>query len=157
MQSKRYKRAILGAGIALNILLLTFFKYLHLIGNTLNSLLSLFALPGLHIPPIHLPLGISFFTFQAMSYLVDVYRKDAQVEKDPIIVALYISMFPQLIAGPIVRFHTIADALHHRKESALKFSRGITFFIVGLAQKVLIANSMGALVDKIFDIPLCGS
>jgi len=104
------------------------------------------------LAPVHLPIGISFFTFQAMSYVIDVYRDDAVVQKNPFNTALYIALFPQLIAGPIVRYHDIADQLTARKETLDLFTSGIILFVVGLGKKMLIANQMGAVADGIFAI-----
>lgn len=99
-----------------------------------------------------MPLGISFFTFQATSYLFDVYRKAAKVEKNVFNLALYISMFPQLIAGPIVRFKTVAEQIHTRVHTLNNVSQGIRIFIVGLAQKALIANTVAEPADAIFTL-----
>jgi alginate O-acetyltransferase complex protein AlgI len=101
-----------------------------------------------------LPIGISFFTFHAISYLVDVYRGDFKAERDPIKVLLYIAMFPQLIAGPIVRFGTVAKEIHERIVTLEKFALGLKFFIIGLGQKVLIANTLAVPVDAIYKIPI---
>lgn len=111
---------------------------------------------GLVLPSfedVHLPLGISFFVFQAVSYLIDVYRNESPVEKNPFNVALYISMFPQLVAGPIVRFHSIARELHERGISWGKVNSGIAIFVMGLAQKVLLANTVAVPVDAIYALP----
>jgi alginate O-acetyltransferase complex protein AlgI len=101
---------------------------------------------------VHLPLGISFFTFQAISYLIDIYRKEAKVEKNIFNLALYISMFPQLVAGPIVRFKTVAEQIHHRVINIEQAVIGIKIFIIGLAQKVLLANSFADPADAIFSL-----
>ena len=103
---------LLSSGIALNLALLAVFKYANFFVNNLNGLLETLSISPLEIPDIKLPLGISFFTFQAISYLIDVWRKDVEAERDPILLASYISMFPQLIAGPIVRFKTVAEEFH---------------------------------------------
>lgn len=109
---------------------------------------------NLLVPIIKLPIGISFFTFQAISYVIDVYREDGKVQKNPLNVGLYISFFPQLIAGPIVRYQTIADQIIDRKETLDDFSEGVFRFIKGLGKKVLIANSMAIVADKAFIIPI---
>ena len=103
--------------------------------------------------PIHLPLGISFFTFHAISYLVDVYRRDAKAERSLLALALYITMFPQLIAGPIVRFKTIVGELHQRRVTVSGAAEGIRIFVIGLAQKTLIANTLAVPADRIFGLP----
>jgi alginate O-acetyltransferase complex protein AlgI len=142
----------LTSGIILNILILIHFKYTNFIVDVINEF---FILLGLELylkmeNPVHLPLGISFFTFQAISYIIDVYRKIAPVRKDPISLALYISLFPQLIAGPIVRYGSIADQITNRKTNLKCFSYGIQRFIIGLGKKVIIANNLGYIVDEIF-------
>ena len=143
------KKWILGVGVGLNLLILVIAKYSDFIVVNLNSLLP--ADNQLAQPNFPLPIGISFFTFQAISYLVDVWRKHAQVQTNPIRLSLYISLFPQLIAGPIVRYHHIATELNRRIHHFSLFRYGIERFVIGLAKKVLIANPMGALADGIID------
>ena len=138
-------KVIVGVGIAVNLALITYFKYFNFIAQDLLALEQQ--------EPVHLPLGISFFTFQAISYLIDVYRKEAEVEKNPFNLALYISMFPQLIAGPIVRFKTVAKQIKQRVSSLEGISQGIKVFVVGLAQKALIANGVAETADQIFSLP----
>lgn len=150
------KKIILVLTIVFNVGLLTYFKYFVLLCETARDLFN----ENITVPDIALPIGISFFTFQGMSYVIDVYRKDYSldengertelVQKNPINLALYISMFPQLIAGPIVRYGDIKDYLNDRKTSLDKFAIGIERFIVGLAKKVILANSLGEVADKIF-------
>ncbi|MFP8879139.1 MAG: MBOAT family O-acyltransferase [Myxococcota bacterium] len=142
-------RWLLGLGISSNVLLLGAFKYANFIVDSVAPWLG----SDIRVEAIHLPIGISFYTFQAMSYLIDVYRKDAQAERDPIVLATYISMFPQLIAGPIVRFASIQHELHRREVDAKKVEHGIRVFVLGLSQKVLIANTLAVPVDAIFAIP----
>jgi alginate O-acetyltransferase complex protein AlgI len=101
---------------------------------------------------VALPIGISFFTFQAMSYVIDVYRKKGKVQYNPLQVGLYVSLFPQLIAGPIVRYETVAEQIEHRVENFKDFSAGITRFCIGLGKKVLIANNMAVVADAAFDL-----
>ncbi|MEO6709190.1 MAG: MBOAT family O-acyltransferase, partial [Planctomycetota bacterium] len=102
---------------------------------------------------IRLPIGISFFTFQALSYVVDVYRRDVRAQKSVIDFATYISLFPQLIAGPIVRYHDVAEQLEDRRVDASGFAYGIRRFVIGLAKKLLIANILAVPSDQIFGIP----
>ena len=106
---------------------------------------------------ITLPLGISFYTFQSMSYTIDVYRGDAKAIRNFIDFACYVSMFPQLVAGPIVRFSEIADQLRHRTHTLQKFARGIAFFSLGMAKKILIANPCGKCADTVFDVGVVGT
>ena len=141
------KRLMLVLAVLINLGILFTFKYLGFLVGSLNDLFG----TDLTVPDIRLPIGISFFTFQALSYVIDVYRGEADVEKNPFRVLLYISFFPQLIAGPIVRFRDIAAQLRDRvvriDEAALGFRR----FLFGLAKKVLIANTMAVAVDAIFE------
>jgi len=142
-----YRRASLALGIALNLVVLLWFKYAIFIFQVLGLSQSL----ALQVYTPELPLGISFFTFQAISYLVDVYRKEAKPAKTVLMSALYISSFPQLIAGPIVRYKTVARQIVERKESFAMFTLGIHVFVIGLAQKVLIANVLGSTADHAFN------
>ena len=132
--------------IVLNLGLLGFFKYAGFIGETLN-----FVFPFLNIPIIQvsLPIGISFYTFQTMSYTIDVYRNTVKVQKNFITFGTYVSLFPQLIAGPIVRYSDVAEQLMHRKESLQQFTDGVKIFLIGLSKKVLVANEMGNLWDSV--------
>lgn len=143
-------RLWLTGGIAVNLLLLTIFKYADFFVSNLNVVVTAVGLPALSEPNIHLPLGISFFTFQAMSYLIDVYRGTVKVEKNPSTLALYITMFPQLVAGPIVRYEEIADQLHKPRWRADDLAIGAERFVIGLAKKVIFADPVGQLADKIF-------
>ena len=131
--------------VILDIGILAFFKYSGMIADTLNLL------PFLHISwlKVSLPIGISFYTFQTMSYVIDVYRDDAPVSKSFIDFGTYVALFPQLIAGPIVRYKDVAYQLRHRKETLEQFNCGVKLFLVGLGKKVLIANQMGAMWDAI--------
>lgn len=137
-------------GIIVNIALLTSFKYANFITDNINSLLLLFDISPVELNPIHLPLGISFFTFQAISYIVDIYRKEVKAQNNIYNLALYISLFPQLIAGPIVRYHDIASQITDRSHSIELFSSGVQRFIIGLSKKMIIANPMGEIADNVF-------
>ena len=145
-QSKLY----VSAGIAANILLLISFKYANFIADNLNAIFSIANIPSIDLQPVHLPLGISFFTFQAISYIVDVYRKEAKPQKNIFDLALYISLFPQLIAGPIVRYHDVSLQITSRTRSLDLFASGVQRFIYGLAKKMLIANPLGETADSVF-------
>ncbi len=149
--SDNTKRLYLGAAVAINLLLLGYFKYANFITDNVNLALSIIHLGPIDLAPVHLPLGISFFTFQAISYIVDIYRGDAQVQKRYSSVALYIALFPQLIAGPIVRYASIEKQLSERTVNPTAVAEGIRRFIIGLAKKVLIANAVGDVADDIFD------
>lgn len=136
-----------------NLGTLFIFKYLAFVLRNLNEIMNF----QFSIPSIALPIGISFFTFQAMSYVMDVYRDKGQVQKNPFYVGLYISLFPQLIAGPIVRYSTVAEQMEHRRETIDKFSVGCCRFITGLSKKILISNNMAIIADRIFTMNSNGS
>jgi alginate O-acetyltransferase complex protein AlgI len=140
-------------GIVFNILLLSAFKYTNFIIANLNHILPAVDLSPIKVAPIHLPIGISFFTFQAMSYIIDVWRRNAQALKSPINIGLYISLFPQLIAGPIVRYHDIAQQIVRRHTRPRDFAEGVERFIIGIGKKVLIANQVAIIADKAFALP----
>ncbi len=141
-----HKKAWLVVGLVCDLGLLAVFKYLGFLMENVNWIFHL----SLPVPQIVLPIGISFFTFQAISYIVDVYRGDGRVQKSLMNVCLYISFFPQLIAGPIVRYQTFDDQITTRRETLDDFCEGIRRFIVGLAKKVLLANNLAALADTAF-------
>ncbi|MGI6174863.1 MAG: MBOAT family O-acyltransferase [Christensenellales bacterium] len=139
---KKTKR-ILVYTIVLNLLILGFFKYASFFVETLQAMLPF--MKDVAVPDIPLPIGISFYIFQTMSYTIDVYRKDTAMQKNIISFGTYVALFPQLIAGPIVRYKDVAEQIDHRKETVSQFANGVMLFIVGLAKKVLIANQMGQL------------
>ncbi len=134
-------------GVVLNLLLLVVFKYANFLAENFNIVAASTGVPLIHVPPIPLALGISFFVFQAISYLVDIYRGDASPARNLASVALYISMFPQLVAGPIVRYASIDRHLRHRLQSPGRRSYGWKLFVIGLAQKVLIADQVASIAD----------
>ncbi len=138
-------RATLGISVALGLGLLGYFKYSDFILRTISSL------SGAQVPLLQLtlPIGISFYTFQTISYVIDVYRGSAEVQTDLISYGAYVTMFPQLIAGPIVQYKTIDKQLRSRQESAQEFADGVDRFMIGLGKKVLLANNAGALWDGI--------
>jgi alginate O-acetyltransferase complex protein AlgI len=150
---QRISRAALAGSLAINFSLLAFFKYANFITDNLSILLNAVHLPGITLTPVHLPIGISFFTFQATSYLIDVYRKKVEPQKNLVNLSLYISLFPQLIAGPIVRYSDIVRDLTVRKVSREDLAEGIQRFIFGLSKKVLLANPMAFTADKMFALP----
>lgn len=146
----RQNRLILALGVGTNLLLLGSYKYANFLVDSLNVPLGAVGISPMQLDPVHLPIGISFFTFQALSYLVDVYRSDAPVSRNLFHVALYISMFPQLIAGPIVRYQQVAEQIVSRHVDMALFASGVRRFIIGLGKKVLIANPLGEVADQIF-------
>lgn len=143
------KKLLLWIGVAANLAMLVYYKYMMFLAGILNDLLMPFK-HEVHVPQIVLPLGISFFTFQGISYLIDVYRKDVDAQKSFWNFAMYKAMFPQLIAGPIVRYKHIAADIDHRSPSNARIWFGLNQFVVGLTQKVLIANTVAMSADRIF-------
>ncbi len=152
-QGNPRSKFILALAISLNLSVLVFFKYANFLVENLNLVLADFRLEPFHLRPVHLPIGISFFTFHALSYVVDIYRRERQADQNPINVALYIFFFPQLIAGPIIRYGFIAKEIVQRTVSLEGFAEGIRRFVLGLAKKVLIANVLAVPVDAIFKLP----
>ena len=146
----KISKTILYLGILVNLAGLFYYKYIVFLVTSIQLLTPKSLFP---IPEVILPIGISFYTFHAISYIVDIYRKEFEAEKNVFRVLLYIAMFPQLIAGPVVRFGTVKNELRKRKFHLEEFVTGCKFFIVGLAQKVLIANTIARPVDEIFLIP----
>lgn len=144
-----YVKSILFIGVSINLLFLVYYKYSNFIFDNLQQI-GLFQ--QFENKDITLPIGISFFTFQSISYLVDVYRKESPAQKNPLHLGLYISLFPQLIAGPIVRYADIADQIKNRVHNSSLFSKGVIRFIRGLAKKVIIANNMALIADVTFGI-----
>ncbi|MFW6288451.1 MAG: MBOAT family O-acyltransferase, partial [Spirochaetota bacterium] len=145
----RARRILVGA-VVLNIGVLGYFKYANFGVDTLNALLDALGVPLLSISEVILPIGISFYTFQATSYVVDVYRGDAPAGRDYAQVAAYISLFPQLIAGPILRYKNLEGQLRERTHSHARFSHGAVRFMTGFCKKVLIADTVATLVDQVF-------
>lgn len=149
-RERRWSFSLLIFGVAANLAALVFWKYSGFIFENVRPVLGHF---GLFVPNwqgVHLPIGISFFTFQALTYIVDIWRGDAISQRSPMNVALYISLFPQLIAGPIVRYRQIAAQITERILTRGEFSRGIERFIIGLAKKTLIADTLGRVADHVF-------
>lgn len=145
-QRPRQGKLVILLTVVCNLSLLFVYKYL---AFTIQSVSGLFS-AGWTVPKIALPIGISFFTFQAMSYVLDVYRGQGQCQRNIMNVGLYISLFPQLIAGPIVRYETVAQEIEHRKETADDFYDGFARFVVGFGKKVLLANSLSLFADAAF-------
>lgn len=142
---KKSAKAVVILTVIIDLGILGFFKYGDFVINNINAIFNL-NLPPLNLP---LPIGISFYTFQTMSYTIDLYRGDTKVQRNFISFGTYVALFPQLIAGPIVRFKTVAEELDTRKENLDDFSSGIQRFIIGLGKKVLLANNIGMLWDSI--------
>ena len=149
IQNRRGRKMFAVLGVLCNLALLGWFKYAVFSAGVLRQLGC--AIP---VPDVILPIGISFFTFQGISYVLDVYRGDAQVERNILRVALYISLFPQLVAGPIVRYGTVAAEIRSRQETADDFADGAARFLFGMAKKMLLANALGQIADDAFATPL---
>ena len=150
---KVLSRVVMVIMVAVNLLILGWFKYSAFVVDQTNIIFH----TNFEAPNVKLPIGISFFTFQAMSYVIDVYRGKGKVQKNPLWVGLYISLFPQLIAGPIVRYETIADQIQNRKENLDDFTSGVTRFCIGLGKKVLIANNVAVVADHAFELLINGA
>lgn len=148
--NRKAAKRFLTISIVVNLSILAFFKYADFIIGTINSVVGL-SLPMLSIP---LPIGISFFTFQTMSYVIDVYKGATKVQKNWVNYGTYVSMFPQLIAGPIVQYKTIAEQMEYRKENASDFAEGIHRFLLGMGKKVLLANTIGLLCDAVMALEI---
>ena len=148
--NRKAAKRFLTISIVVNLSILAFFKYADFIIGTINSVAGL-SLPMLSIP---LPIGISFFTFQTMSYVIDMYKGATKVQKNWVNYGTYVSMFPQLIAGPIVQYKTIAEQMEHRKENASDFAEGIHRFLLGMGKKVLLANTIGLLCDAVMALEI---
>lgn len=140
------KKTVLAAAVAVNLGLLSLFKYAGFVVDTVNRLLGL-CLP---LPAIALPVGISFFTFQGLSYVIDVYRDESLVSKSFLKLALYISFFPQLIAGPIVKYHDVSLQIDRRETTPALTADGVRRFILGLSKKLLLSNTVGQMADLVF-------
>lgn len=146
LMRSRNKKAWLILCIIINVMMLGIYKYLNFFIQTANSMFG----ASFGLPDIVMPIGISFYTFQALSYVIDVYRGDAAPQKNLLSLALYVSMFPQLIAGPIVRYHDVDQQITQRAHTAAVFSEGIDRFIYGLSKKVLLSNVFAQIADSIF-------
>jgi alginate O-acetyltransferase complex protein AlgI len=146
-------KRVLALAVTLNLMILGTWKYANFIVGNLDSLLGAMGVAPIRLAHITLPLGISFFTFHAMSYVIDIYRGNARAQRNPWNIALYLAFFPQLIAGPIVRYKDLAEQLVHRTVTLEGFSWGVQRFILGLGKKTLIANSVAGPADKIFALP----
>jgi len=150
---RRRQKVALAVSLGSNLTLLGFFKYFHFALDSWNGVAAALGLPGAAIETalaVTLPLGISFYTFQSMSYAIDVYRGDARALRNFVDFACFVSMFPQLVAGPIIRFSEIDDQLRSRPHTATLFARGVAFFALGMAKKVLLANPCGRIADTLF-------
>ena len=146
-KDKLKSKIFLGLSIVISIGILIYFKYTNFLIENINLWLK----DKIDFIYVILPIGISFYTFQLISYIIDVYRNDAKVQKNPLKLAMYISFFPQLIAGPIVRYTTIEEQIDNREHSFEKFALGVRRFVIGLGKKVFIANVLGEIATIFVD------
>lgn len=146
-------KTILALAVVTNLGLLGYYKYANFLAANLSPLFRSLGLSPIELAPIHLPIGISFFTFHALSYVIDVYRKTAPAQRSPGGMGLYIALFPQLVAGPIIRYGDVAHQLGERSVDLSRFALGTRRFIAGLAKKILLANTFAAVADPIFGLP----
>lgn len=144
----KYKKLFLILSIISNIGILFYYKYFNFFIDNINNIFN----TNITIKEIILPIGISFFTFQALSYVIDVYKREVKVQKNFFLLLLYVSFFPQLVAGPIVRYQTIEEEINYRKTTLDDFTYGLERFILGFSKKMIIANQMGALSDIIYSL-----
>ena len=140
------KKCILFVTVAANLAIIGYYKYSYFLIDNLNGLFGW----QIEFEPLSLPIGISFYTFQALSYVIDVSRNDGAVQRNPFDLALYIALFPQLVAGPIVRYSSVAEQIKTRVHSVSLFYEGVIDFIIGLGKKVIISNQMALVADQIF-------
>jgi alginate O-acetyltransferase complex protein AlgI len=152
LAGRRAVTAMIALAVIVNLGLLGVFKYANFFVDNVNHLRAAWQLEPLQVASVHLPLGISFFTFHALSYVIDIYRRQVRALRNPVDFALYISFFPQSIAGPIVRYHDVADQLAERSITREGLAEGVRRFILGLGKKMLIANSLAAPADAIFGL-----
>lgn len=145
-KTTRVRRLLMIAAIAGMVAVIGYYKYSGFAVENINRVLG----TSLPVPAVIMPIGISFFTFQSMSYVIDVYRRTVPAQKNPLYVALYVSLFPQLVAGPIVRYETVAEEIITRRETVQDFHDGLARFIVGLGKKMLLANPLGDVATEIF-------
>lgn len=148
---KSGSKKVLIFSVTVNLIILIINKYTNFLIENVNLLLDSFNIQNLSVIEIKLPVGISFYTFQSISYLIDVYRKDNKAQRSFVDLALYVSLFPQLIAGPIVRYKDIAEQLITRIQHIDKFKEGAERFIIGLSKKVIVSNTLALIADYIFD------
>lgn len=152
-RSAKFRKIALILGITINLGMLAFFKYANFILDNLNGLLEPLGMTPIELDPVYLPVGISFFTFQSMSYVIDVYRCEVKPQKNLLTLGLYVSLFPQLIAGPIVRYADVCAEIADRSASIKNFASGSRRFIIGLGKKMIIANTVAWPADRIFALP----
>jgi len=155
--SPRSRKAAVLACCATNLGFLGFFKYYMFSVESLNSLMQLVGQPAFRILSVTLPIGISFYTFHSLSYVIDVYRGHVKPAKSFFDYSCFVALFPDLVAGPIIRYHTLADQIAYREHTLTRFASGISIFILGFAKKILLANTMGNVADAVFNAAAPGT
>jgi len=151
-QDERKRKRWVCLGVAANLAALAYFKYANFGVETLNALLAAAGAQPLAFAHVLLPIGLSFYIFHAISYLVDIYRREAEPTRDVIDFAAFIALFPHLIAGPMLRYHLLAEQFRHREHSVERFARGCVIFMVGFCKKVLIADTIAPVADAAFGL-----
>ncbi len=151
------RKAALIACVVTNLSFLGFFKYYMFSVESLNTLLAWVGMDAFRILRITLPIGISFYTFHSLSYVIDVYRGHAKPARSFFDYACFVALFPDLVAGPIIRYHTLSDQISYREHTVSRFASGVAIFIVGFAKKILLANTMGHVADAVFSAENPGS
>ena len=151
--AERSRRALVVTAVVANLSALAYFKYAGFLVANADWVVTKLGLGSLPIPSVHLPIGISFVTFEAISYIVDVYRGTVVAQRNPVHVGFFMSFFPHLIAGPVLRFSNVAGPLHRPTVTLSGFESGVRRFIIGLAKKVLVANTVARVADEIFGLP----
>ena len=149
-KNQKHRKLLLMATIIVDLSFLFYFKYFNFVMDNINAVFNM----DIKFIDVVMPIGISFYTFQAMSYVIDVYRKEVKAQRDIYKLALYITLFPQLVAGPIVKYHDVDEQISNRDVTFDKVTYGVKRFIIGLSKKMLIANTLGAVADKIFNQPV---
>lgn len=147
------RKRVLAVSILLNLFPLVFFKYSSFIVSNVNAAMELFGAAPFKVPQLHLPIGISFYTFAMISYVMDVYRDRSSVEKNPLSLGIFFSFFPKMYQGPITRYAAMAKDMVERRVTSEDFIEGARRFIIGLGKKMIIANAIGGTVDRLFDTP----
>jgi len=152
-KQRRAGRVLLALAVVLNLALLISCKYANFLADNLNVVLTSFDVPSVRLKPVHLPIGISFFTFEALAYLIDIRRGQTTAARNPINFGLFMTFFPHLIAGPVVRYRDLATAIESRSASRAQVASGIRRFILGLAKKMLLANTFAQTAEALFRLP----
>lgn len=145
-------KAVLTLAVAVDLGVLVWWKYANFLTDALNALIGTWGLSPIQLDPVHLPIGVSFFIFHSISYVVDIHRRKAEPQERPGVSALYVALFPQLVAGPIIRYHDVAEQFIRRTVDIPLFASGVRRFITGLAKKILVADQCARIADPVFEL-----